>query len=289
MAGLLDDDEENVTENELYEKFEKYGKVIEINKVFPHVYIKFENFWNLDSIIGECKRDGIDLHRITRLSEVMHQNIIFDRRVYPLRRNIITVTNLSPYITKAELKNLFSKKYGKVKSIGDYKRYNYESVKVIIEFENPSNPIQMESIEYLGRRLYIFDAFSIIPNYKTSVMVSRLAKTLVLEEDIYQNFITFGQIKSIVRHNFEKPSLAIVTFQDEESADKATKCEKIILKERFRHAKEMEINVTKSIGLCCKYILKGSKIQNAVTNCGFLYLLQNNKKLSCQILSLKLQ
>ena len=157
-------------------------------------------------------------------------------------------------MSQTDVKRIVQKMNGlEIMTVGPFERYNFESYKAVVQFYTRVTQSNNKMVNYQGRRLMIFDHFTILPNYKTSVMVSKLPHNSVLEDDLYQHFIQFGEIQWIVRHTFNVKNAAIITFQDEKSADAAVKCKTFEFKDRFTCDEKYEIKVEKSIGLCCKY------------------------------------
>ena len=218
------EDDASLSEDALLTKYSKYGEIVHVNKIFPHVYIQFKEKADKMIALDKCKADNMKLYAIRDVSDVnQHLELVKEQRQYHLSGIKVHISNLLAGTTEEEVKTLCSK-FGEVKVSTKFFEYGNKAYTKTVYFESDEiakkAADELNNIMHNGRRLRVLHNIThVIPNYKTSIYITGL-KTDTTEEQVYDDFKQYGEIDYVTRLNM-KPECILIVYKEEEGATKA--------------------------------------------------------------------
>lgn len=226
IVTVLDD--ENTTEDQLWDKIKAADvEVTSVLVFYPLGYVTLEKEADKAAIIEKLNAAGINAHDVNQRDQNQHLDIWRAAKLFFRNRNRVQLLNVpikwiedkeemkkqcaeGGVITEAVSNNVNQ-------SSSNYARVFYETEEQAIKAAAALNGRIFE-----GKRIHALHLGSaLIPNYKTSVYVTSLEKT-VTEENVYDHFKQFGEIDFVNRRNCN--DAAIICFKSADSVEKAIAC-----------------------------------------------------------------
>lgn len=226
IAIVLDD--EDTTEDQLWDKVKAAGvEVTSVLVFYPLGYVSLEKEADKPAILEKLNAAGFNAHDVNQRDQNQHLDIWRAAKLFFRNRNRVQLLNIPAKWTedKEEMKKQCAA--GGViteavsnnvnQSSSNYARVFYETEEQAIKAAESLNGRVFE-----GKRIHALHLSSaLIPNYKTSVYVTSLEKT-VTEENVYDHFKQFGEVDFVNRRNCN--DAAIVCFKSADSVEKAIAC-----------------------------------------------------------------
>lgn len=226
IVTVLDD--ENTTEDQLWDKVKAAGvEVTSVLVFYPLGYVALEKEADKAAIIEKLNAAGFNAHDVNQRDQNQHLDIWRAAKLFFRNRNRVQLLNIpTKWIEdKEEMKKQCSE--GGViteavsnnvnQSSSNYARVFYETEEQAVKAAASLNGRIVE-----GKRIHALHLGSaLIPNYKTSVYVTSLEKT-VTEENVYDHFKQFGEIDFVNRRNCN--DAAIICFKSADAVEKALAC-----------------------------------------------------------------
>lgn len=226
IVTVLDD--ENTTEDQLWEKVKAAG--VELTSVlvfYPLGYISLDKEADKAAVLETLNAAGFSAHDVNQRDQNQHLDIWRAAKLFFRNRNRVQLLNIpNKWIEdKDEMKKQCAE--GGViteavsnnvnQSSSNYARVFYETEEQAVKAAAALNGRVFE-----GKRIHALHLGSaLIPNYKTSVYVTSLEKT-VTEENVFDHFKQFGDVDFVNRRNCN--DAAIVCFKSADSVEKAVAC-----------------------------------------------------------------
>lgn len=226
IATVLDD--ENTTEDQLWDKIKAAGvEVTSVLVFYPLGYVALEKEADKAAIIEKLTAAGINAHDVNQRDQNQHLDIWRAAKLFFRNRNRVQLLNIpTKWIEDKEEMKKQCAEGGVIteavsnnvnQSSSNYARVFYETEEQAVKAAASLNGRIVE-----GKRIHALHLGSaLIPNYKTSVYVASLEKT-VTEENVYDHFKQFGEIDFVNRRNCN--DAAIVCFKSADAAEKALAC-----------------------------------------------------------------
>lgn len=226
IATVLDD--ENTTEDQLWDKVKAAGvEVTSVLVFYPLGYVALEKEADKAAIIEKLNEAGISAHDVNQRDQNQHLDIWRAAKLFFRNRNRVQLLNIpTKWIEDKEEMKKQCAEGGVIteavsnnvnQSSSNYARVFYETEEQAVKAAASLNGRIVE-----GKRIHALHLGSaLIPNYKTSVYVTSLEKT-VTEENVYDHFKQFGEIDFVNRRNCN--DAAIVCFKSADAVEKALAC-----------------------------------------------------------------
>lgn len=226
IVTVLDD--ENTTEDQLWDKVKAAG--VELTSVlvfYPLGYISLEKEADKAAVLEKLNAAGFSAYDVNQRDQNQHLDIWRAAKLFFRNRNRVQLLNIPTkwLEDKEEMKKQCAE--GGViteavsnnvnQSSSNYARVFYETEEQAVKAAAALNGKVFE-----GKRIHALHLGSaLIPNYKTSVYVTSLEKT-VTEENVFDHFKQFGDVDFVNRRNCN--DAAIVCFKSADSVEKAIAC-----------------------------------------------------------------
>lgn len=226
IATVLDD--ENTTEDQLWDKVKAAGvEVTSVLVFYPLGYVTLEKEADKPAVIEKLNAAGISAHDVNQRDQNQHLDIWRAAKLFFRNRNRVQLLNIpTKWIEDKEEMKKQCAEGGVIteavsnnvnQSSSNYARVFYETEEQAVKAAASLNGRIVE-----GKRIHALHLGSaLIPNYKTSVYVASLEKT-VTEENVYDHFKQFGEIDFVNRRNCN--DAAIVCFKSADAVEKALAC-----------------------------------------------------------------
>lgn len=226
IVTVLDD--ENTTEDQLWDKVKAAG--VELTSVlvfYPLGYISLEKEADKAAVLEKLNAAGFSAYDVNQRDQNQHLDIWRAAKLFFRNRNRVQLLNIPTkwLEDKEEMKKQCAE--GGViteavsnnvnQSSSNYARVFYETEEQAVKAAAALNGKVFE-----GKRIHALHLGSaLIPNYKTSVYVTSLEKS-VTEENVFDHFKQFGDVDFVNRRNCN--DAAIVCFKSADSVEKAIAC-----------------------------------------------------------------
>lgn len=226
IVTVLDD--ENTTEDQLWDKVKAAG--VELTSVlvfYPLGYISLEKEADKAAVLEKLNAAGFSAYDVNQRDQNQHLDIWRAAKLFFRNRNRVQLLNIPTkwLEDKEEMKKQCAE--GGViteavsnnvnQSSSNYARVFYETEEQAVKAAAALNGKVFE-----GKRIHALHLGSaLIPNYKTSVYVTSLEKT-VTEENVFDHFKQFGDVDFVNRRNCN--DAAIVCFKSADAVEKAIAC-----------------------------------------------------------------
>lgn len=221
-------DNENVTEDQLWDKIK--AAEVEPQSVlvfYPLGYVSLAKDADKAAIIEKLNAAGINAHDVNQRDQNQHLDIWRAAKLFFRNRNRVQLLNIpNKWIEDKEEMKKQCAEGGVIteavsnnvnQSASNYARMFYETEEQAVKAAAALNGRIVE-----GKRIHALHLGSaLIPNYKTSVYVTSLEKT-VTEENVYDHFKQFGDIEFVNRRNCN--DAAIICFKSADAVEKALAC-----------------------------------------------------------------
>ncbi|XP_039450499.1 uncharacterized protein LOC120429495 [Culex pipiens pallens] len=229
IVTVLDD--ENTTEDQLWDKIKAAGvEVTSVLVFYPLGYVALDKEADKAAILEKLTAAGFNAHDVNQRDQNQHLDIWRAAKLFFRNRNRVQLLNIpTKWIEDKEEMKKQCAEGGVIteavsnnvnQSSSNYARVFYETEEQAIKAAASLNGRIVE-----GKRIHALHLGSaLIPNYKTSVYVTSLEKT-VSEENVYDHFKQFGEIEFVNRRNCN--DAAIVCFKSADSVEKAIACTKL--------------------------------------------------------------
>lgn len=221
-------DDENTTEDQLWDKVKEAGvEVTSVLVFYPLGYVTLEKEVDKTEILEKLTAAGFNVHDVNQRDQNQHLDIWRAAKLFFRNRNRVQLLNIpAKWIEDKEEMKKQCAEGGVIteavsnnvnQSSSNYARVFYETEDQAVKAAASLNGRIVE-----GKRIHALHLGSaLIPNYKTSVYVTSLDKT-VSEENVYDHFKQFGEIDFVNRRNCN--DAAIVCFKAAAAVEKALAC-----------------------------------------------------------------
>ncbi|XP_053677287.1 uncharacterized protein LOC128727400 [Anopheles nili] len=245
-------DNENVTEEDVYEKFKDLAKVQSVVLFHPLAYVTCTSPEDKEEAMKKITEAGINVYDCNGHDQNQHIDVLRAAKLFFRNLNRVQMYNIpeSWISSQDELKKAVESS-GTVTEVrvttgnfGPAAQVFYETAE---EAKAAADKLNQQLFE--GKRVHAHHVIAtMIPNYKTSVYVENLDKTIT-EEMLYLHFEQYGEIDFVNRRKFGDEH-GMVCFKEAGSAERALECTTIPVpeKEEESAASEKTISVKRYDG-----------------------------------------
>lgn len=223
-------EDESFTEEQLWDKV----KAAEVDAVsvlifYPLGYINLAKDVDKAASLEKLNKAGFRAYDINQRDQNQHLEILRAAKLFFRNRNRVQLLNMPTKWMENEeemkkqcacggtITEAVSNKTAQNQGITNYARIFYET-----EEQAAKAAESLNGRVFDGKRIHALHiASALVPNYKTSVYVTSLDKS-VTEEMVYDHFKQFGEIEFVTRRN--SGDAAVVCFKSAASVEKALEC-----------------------------------------------------------------
>uniref|UniRef100_A0A2M3ZF76 Putative glycine-rich cell wall structural protein 1 n=1 Tax=Anopheles braziliensis TaxID=58242 RepID=A0A2M3ZF76_9DIPT len=219
-------DNENVTEEDVYEKFKDLAKVQSVVLFHPLAYVTCTSPEDKEEATKKIAEAGINVYECNGHDQNQHIDVLRAAKLFFRNLNRVQMYNIpeSWVNSQDELKKAVEGS-GTVTEVrvttgnfGPAAQVFYETAD---EAKAAADKLNQQLFE--GRRIHAHHVIAtMIPNYRTSVYIEQLDKSIT-EEQLYDHFLQYGEIEFVNRRKFGDEH-GLVCFKEESSVEKALLC-----------------------------------------------------------------
>uniref|UniRef100_A0A182TA17 RRM domain-containing protein n=1 Tax=Anopheles maculatus TaxID=74869 RepID=A0A182TA17_9DIPT len=219
-------DNENVTEEDVYEKFKDLAKVQSVVLFHPLAYVTCTSPEDKEEAMKKIADAGITVYDCNGHDQNQHIDVLRAAKLFFRNLNRVQMYNIpeSWIGSQDELKKAVESS-GTVTEVrvttgnfGPAAQVFYETAD---EAKAAADKLNQQIFE--GKRVHAHHVIAtMIPNFKTSVYLENLDKTIT-EEMLYTHFEQYGEIEFVNRRKFGDEH-GMVCFKDASSVDRALEC-----------------------------------------------------------------
>ncbi|XP_058119427.1 uncharacterized protein LOC131289690 [Anopheles ziemanni] len=219
-------DNENVTEEDVYEKFKELAKLQSVVLFHPLAYVTCTSPEDKEEAMKKIAEAGINVYECHGHDQNQHIDVLRAAKLFFRNLNRVQMYNIPENWVNSqdELKKAVESS-GTVTEVrvttgnfGPAAQVFYESAE---EAKAAADKLNQQIFE--GKRIHAHHVIAtMIPNYKTSVYVESLDKS-VTEEILYDHFQQYGEIDFVNRRKFGDEH-GLVCFKEASSVERALEC-----------------------------------------------------------------
>uniref|UniRef100_A0A182QNH1 RRM domain-containing protein n=1 Tax=Anopheles farauti TaxID=69004 RepID=A0A182QNH1_9DIPT len=219
-------DNENVTEEDVYEKFKDLAKVQSVVLFHPLAYVTCTSPEDKEEAMKKIAEAGINVYDCNGHDQNQHIDVLRAAKLFFRNLNRVQMYNIpeSWISSQDELKKAVEGT-GTVTEVrvttgnfGPAAQVFYETAE---EAKAAADKLNQQLFE--GKRVHAHHVIAtMIPNFKTTVYVENLDKTIT-EEMLYSHFEQYGEIDFVNRRKFGDEH-GMICFKDASSVERALEC-----------------------------------------------------------------
>lgn len=226
--------DENTTEEQVYDKFKDVTEITGVLVFHPLAYVSCKTQENKEAAIKELNTEETTVYDLMGHDQNHHIEIWRAAKLFFRNLNRVSLINLPEgwVSNQDELKKAVegTGTLSEVKVInnshGSVAQLFYENEETARKAAQNLNQKVFE-----GKRIHALHVTAaLIPNYKTSVYLTSLEKS-ISEECIFDHFKQFGEIEFVSRRKCADEH-AIICFKDASSVEKALDCKSLPVKKK---------------------------------------------------------
>lgn len=216
----------DVTEEDVYEKFKDLAKVQSVVLFHPLAYVTCTSPEDKEEATKKIAEAGINVYECNGHDQNQHIDVLRAAKLFFRNLNRVQMYNIpeSWVNSQDELKKAVEGS-GTVTEVrvttgnfGPAAQVFYETAD---EAKAAADKLNQQLFE--GRRIHAHHVIAtMIPNYRTSVYIEQLDKSIT-EEQLYDHFLQYGEIEFVNRRKFGDEH-GLVCFKEESSVEKALLC-----------------------------------------------------------------
>uniref|UniRef100_A0A182JTU4 RRM domain-containing protein n=1 Tax=Anopheles christyi TaxID=43041 RepID=A0A182JTU4_9DIPT len=219
-------DNENVTEEDVYEKFKDLAKVQSVVLFHPLAYVTCTSPEDKEEAMKKIAEAGINVYDCNGHDQNQHIDVLRAAKLFFRNLNRVQMYNIpETWISSQDELKKAVESSGTVTEVrvttgnfGPAAQVFYETAD---EAKAAAEKLNQQLFE--GKRVHAHHVIAtMIPNFKTSVYVENLDKTIT-EEMLYAHFEQYGEIDFVNRRKFGDEH-GMVCFKEESSVDRALEC-----------------------------------------------------------------
>ncbi|XP_053658457.1 homeobox protein 5-like [Anopheles marshallii] len=225
MVVVVDDD---TTEEKLYDRVKEHCEVTQVFFFHPLGYVHLGKDVDKADILEKLNASGLKAYDVYGRDQNQHVDLWRAAKLFFRNRNRVQLLNIpQKWVENTdELKKACSEAGTITEAISNNVSQGSSNYYARIFFETEEQAAKAAELlngkVFEGKRIHALHLSSaLLPNYKTSVYVSPLERT-VTEEDVYEQFKQYGEIDFVNRRNCGEN--AIVCYKTSEAAEKALAC-----------------------------------------------------------------
>ncbi|XP_049282158.1 uncharacterized protein LOC125763280 [Anopheles funestus] len=225
IVVVVDDD---TTEEKLYDRVKEHCEVTQVFIFHPLGYVHLGKDVNKGAILEKLNAAGLKAYDVNGRDQNQHVDLWRAAKLFFRNRNRVQLLNIpQKWVENTdELKKACSEAGTITDAISNNVSQGSCNYYARIFFETEEQAAKAAGLlngkVFEGKRIHALHLSSaLLPDYKTSVYVSPLERT-VTEEDVYEQFKQFGEIDFVNRRNCGEN--AIVCYKTSEAAEKALAC-----------------------------------------------------------------
>uniref|UniRef100_A0A182URW4 RRM domain-containing protein n=1 Tax=Anopheles merus TaxID=30066 RepID=A0A182URW4_ANOME len=225
IVAVLDDD---MTEEKLYDRVKEHCEVTQVFIFHPLGYVHLGKDVDKAAVLEKLNAGGLKAYDVNGRDQNQHVDLWRAAKLFFRNRNRVQLLNIPQKWVEntEELKKACSEAGTITEAIANNVSQGSSNYYARIFFETEEQAAKAAELlngkVFEGKRIHALHLSSaLLPNYKTSVYVAPLERT-VTEEEVYEHFKQFGDIDFVNRRNCGEN--AIVCYKTSEAAEKALAC-----------------------------------------------------------------
>ncbi|XP_035895997.1 uncharacterized protein LOC118504970 [Anopheles stephensi] len=225
IVVVVDDD---MTEEKLYDSVKEHCEVTQVFIFYPLGYVHLGKDVDKVEVLEKLNAAGLKAYDVNGRDQNQHVDLWRAAKLFFRNRNRVQLLNIpQKWVENTdELKKACSEAGTITEAISNNVSQGSSNYYARIFFETEEQAAKAAELlngkVFEGKRIHALHLSSaLLPNYKTSVYVSPLERT-VTEEDVYEQFKQYGEIDFVNRRNCGES--AIVCYKTSEAAEKALAC-----------------------------------------------------------------
>uniref|UniRef100_A0A182Y6Q0 RRM domain-containing protein n=1 Tax=Anopheles stephensi TaxID=30069 RepID=A0A182Y6Q0_ANOST len=225
IVVVVDDD---MTEEKLYDSVKEHCEVTQVFIFHPLGYVHLGKDVDKVEVLDKLNAAGLKAYDVNGRDQNQHVDLWRAAKLFFRNRNRVQLLNIpQKWVENTdELKKACSEAGTITEAISNNVSQGSSNYYARIFFETEEQAAKAAELlngkVFEGKRIHALHLSSaLLPNYKTSVYVSPLERT-VTEEDVYEQFKQYGEIDFVNRRNCGES--AIVCYKTSEAAEKALAC-----------------------------------------------------------------
>uniref|UniRef100_A0A182MMT5 RRM domain-containing protein n=1 Tax=Anopheles culicifacies TaxID=139723 RepID=A0A182MMT5_9DIPT len=225
IVVVVDDD---TTEEKLYDSVKEHCEVTQVFIFHPLGYVHLGKDVDKVAILEKLNAAGLKAYDVNGRDQNQHVDLWRAAKLFFRNRNRVQLLNIpQKWVENTdELKKACSEAGTITEAISNNVGQGSSNYYARIFFETEEQAAKAAGLlngkVFEGKRIHALHLSSaLLPNYKTSVYVAPLERT-VTEEDVYEQFKQYGEIDFVNRRNCGEN--AIVCYKTSEEAEKALAC-----------------------------------------------------------------
>ncbi|XP_050084243.1 uncharacterized protein LOC126570493 [Anopheles aquasalis] len=225
IVTVVDDD---MTEEQLHDRVKEHCEVSQVFIFHPLGYVHLGRDADKAAVIEKLNASGLKAYDVNGRDQNQHVDLWRAAKLFFRNRNRVQLLNVPQKWVEdtEELKKACSEAGTITEAVANNVNQSSSNYYARIFYENEEQAQKAAELlngkVFEGKRIHALHLSSaLLPNYKTSVYVSPLERT-VTEEEVYDHFKQFGEIDFVNRRNCGDN--AIICFKTNESAEKALAC-----------------------------------------------------------------
>uniref|UniRef100_A0A182VZZ2 RRM domain-containing protein n=1 Tax=Anopheles minimus TaxID=112268 RepID=A0A182VZZ2_9DIPT len=225
IVVVVDDD---TTEEKLYDRVKEHCEVTQVFIFHPLGYVHLGKDVDKVAILEKLNTSGLKAYDVNGRDQNQHVDLWRAAKLFFRNRNRVQLLNIpQKWVENTdELKKACSEAGTITEAISNNVGQGSSNYYARIFFETEEQAAKAAGLlngkVFEGKRIHALHLSSaLLPDYKTSVYVAPLERT-VTEEDVYEQFKQYGEIDFVNRRNCGEN--AIICYKTSEAAEKALAC-----------------------------------------------------------------
>ncbi|XP_055615210.1 uncharacterized protein LOC129761510 [Toxorhynchites rutilus septentrionalis] len=217
---------EDTTEEQVYDKFKDVTEITGVLVFHPLAYVSCKTQEEKEAAIKELNTEEVTVYDLTGHDQNHHIEIWRAAKLFFRNLHRVSLINLPEnWVSNQEELKKAVESSGKLLEVKVINNSHGAVAQLFYEDEATAKKAaqSLNQQVFEGKRIHALHVTAaLIPNYKTSVYLTSLDKS-VSEEAIYDQFVQFGEIEFVSRRKCADEH-AIICFKNVDAVEKALEC-----------------------------------------------------------------